>query len=236
MWGENWGELIWGGALARQVPIGPWALLMLGALLGICAVKGKSHLAARIIPVVVIVMLPVIAMGTAPLITFVNGTIADAEEVNANFEALRDEIEAQSGLPYEASVSIRAGGGAVYTALERESLTRLCGDFGGCTVRLCTISAPTRICGDPSFLFYGAEGDLWQRQTDLGAAFPNLVAGDDGDADPETVFVMPFTQNVCRLTDADFLFPGGQLADTGQGFGLYAEAANAVTCGIVVND
>ena len=100
MWGEAWGSMIWGGAAFAadaQVPIGPWALLILGFVLGISAVFARRHLVARVLPLAVIAVVPVLSIATVSLITFNNGEIADADAVNANFESLAVESATQDG-------------------------------------------------------------------------------------------------------------------------------------------
>ena len=93
MWGQNWAELIWGTINAAQVPIGPWALLLLGFLLGIAALKAKESRVARIIPLAVVVLVPFMANSAGNLIVFQNGTKADAEEINQNFSTLSAGID-----------------------------------------------------------------------------------------------------------------------------------------------
>lgn len=92
MWGQNWGELTWGAMTAAQVPIGPWALLILGFILGISAIKARDSAVARVIPLGVIVLIPFMANSAGNLIVFQNGTKADAEEINQNFSSLATDI------------------------------------------------------------------------------------------------------------------------------------------------
>ncbi|MEM7542272.1 MAG: hypothetical protein AAF384_11920 [Pseudomonadota bacterium] len=90
MWGETWGSMIWGGgASPTVVPFGFWSTLILGLVLGGCIVLANRHRAAR---VPIAFMLLGVGMGGAALTlphTFTNGTVADADEVNANFAALQ---------------------------------------------------------------------------------------------------------------------------------------------------
>ena len=102
MWGENWGEMIWSGGSAVQVPVGPWALILLGFILGVCAVFANRSRAARVVPFLMVFLVPVasvIAINTPlplPLPnSFSNGEIADANEVNANFTTLEDNTAEQ---------------------------------------------------------------------------------------------------------------------------------------------
>lgn len=83
-------ELIWGNASMMQVPFAGWAVLILGFLLGVFAVKAKGARANALVFALAIVVVPAIAVtaqSTLPY-TFTNGTVADADEVNANFQAL----------------------------------------------------------------------------------------------------------------------------------------------------
>ena len=92
MWGtENWGEMIWGGLQA--VPLmGPLGFVAMAAcfLVGGYIMQSRhrsrwlTHLA---VTAMLVVPLAAVAAGMLPH-TFINGTVADADEVNANFSAL----------------------------------------------------------------------------------------------------------------------------------------------------
>ncbi len=92
MWGsENWGEMIWSGL--RAVPLmGPLGFLAMAAcfLVGGYIMQSRhrsrwlTHLA---VTAMLVVPLAAVAAGMLPH-TFINGTVADADEVNANFSAL----------------------------------------------------------------------------------------------------------------------------------------------------
>jgi hypothetical protein len=94
-WGENWGVMIWGESLAVPM-LGVPALLVLGALLGATATwflrKRRPGLASFVALVVLAVPLVVMAGPVSIPYGFVNGTVADADEVNANFAAAAAEI------------------------------------------------------------------------------------------------------------------------------------------------
>lgn len=95
MWGQNWNEILWTSIFSAEVPIAPWALLGLGALLGINAIRSKQSRRARAISILAIISLPIVAnsAGTLPYV-FENGSKADADQVNANFQALEDLVSA----------------------------------------------------------------------------------------------------------------------------------------------
>ena len=91
MWGETWGTMIWGGGV--HVPtVGPLGLLLLGVLLGVTGVLYWKPLSKAGIAVALL------AIGTVPLhalaVThfFANGTVADADEVNANFAEIEGSL------------------------------------------------------------------------------------------------------------------------------------------------
>jgi hypothetical protein len=98
MWGiENWGEMIWGGMLPVPL-IGPLGLLTLA----VCLLVGARGIRRRATPRWILYL-----VGSAPLVvplvvwatvslphTFVNNTVADADEVNANFDEVVRAIEA----------------------------------------------------------------------------------------------------------------------------------------------
>ncbi|MEM7543266.1 MAG: hypothetical protein AAF384_17025 [Pseudomonadota bacterium] len=93
MWGENWGAMIWGsGITIETVPLGPWALLLLGVVIGACGVLANRHRKARV-PLFFALLVPVMgAVAFTVPNTFTNGTTADAAQVNANFAAIASII------------------------------------------------------------------------------------------------------------------------------------------------
>ena len=93
MWGEDWGTMIWSGIPVPMMgPLG-WTFL-LGALVGALVILYRKPLskAKTAVALLVIALVPLIAIGQVTLPnTFTNGTVADADEVNANFDALLEE-------------------------------------------------------------------------------------------------------------------------------------------------
>jgi hypothetical protein len=82
--------MIW-GRVAAVPAIGLWGTLFLGAALGIVAIRmlQKPHTRKLAIGVLVLAFgLPLTAGAVTLPFTFTNGTIADANQVNANFAAL----------------------------------------------------------------------------------------------------------------------------------------------------
>jgi hypothetical protein len=88
MWGQQWGQMIW-GRLATVPATSFWSLLILGALLGAVGVRflrGPRPRRLAMFVLVFAVLIP-ITVRAVPF-TFTNGTVADATQVNANFAAV----------------------------------------------------------------------------------------------------------------------------------------------------
>ena len=102
MWGsENWGEMLWAGS--PNVPLlGPGGLMWLCAFMTVCgylylrAGRGRWH-AALFMSALLLVPLAAAAGSVTGLISFLNGTIANADEVNANFSNVAGEINDNDG-------------------------------------------------------------------------------------------------------------------------------------------
>ena len=90
MWGTNWGEMIWGGGVApaTSVPFSAWALISLGVIIGVIGTLASRNRSMRVFSIMLVSMLPALAVALVLPHTFTNGTIADANQVNANFSAI----------------------------------------------------------------------------------------------------------------------------------------------------
>lgn len=100
MWEQLWGSMTWGGiAVPTMGLIG--MTLLIGGLLGAAAVLYRKNLTKVAMTCAVLATaigpLTVIAGQLTLPHSFTNGTKADAEEVNSNFDALRDAFNATSG-------------------------------------------------------------------------------------------------------------------------------------------
>jgi hypothetical protein len=93
MWGQYWGEMIWGGVQVPLLsPIG-FAALIAAFLAGGLALRNQG--AARRfawLGATALALGPLAVFAVALPHTFVNGTIADADEVNENLLALADAL------------------------------------------------------------------------------------------------------------------------------------------------
>lgn len=97
MWGSSvWGQMIWGTAV--PVPaLGPLGLLVLAGLLLAMATaslhRRQSAWVTSLFVVLLVVPLSAYAGSVALPNLLVNGTIADADAVNANFDAVKSAVD-----------------------------------------------------------------------------------------------------------------------------------------------
>lgn len=96
MWTQDWGTMIWGGSAVPTTDTMGLVLLM-GALLGAGAVVlrrsfPRSSLGMFMVLGVGLPLMAARAIGIPHV--FANGTVADADEVNANFAALETAVDA----------------------------------------------------------------------------------------------------------------------------------------------
>ena len=93
MWGQQWGQMIWG---ATTIPLmGPHGFVAMAIcfLVGgwIAQSRYRSHRLA-LLAMTVLVVGPLVAVAVTLPHTFTNGTVADANQVNANFNAVASEL------------------------------------------------------------------------------------------------------------------------------------------------
>jgi hypothetical protein len=99
-WGEDWGTLTWGAAIAAVPSMGKLAVLVLVLALGGLAARfiqrGRAVASLLVIGLVVPMLAPVanaqLDGGIFDLHIFTDGTPALASEVNANFQALASAV------------------------------------------------------------------------------------------------------------------------------------------------
>ncbi len=99
MWGiERWGELIWGGGAAvPSMPVGMLLVLMSGCFLAGGYLLQPARRSRRNALLAAALLAIPISVGAVTLPhTFANGSIADANEVNANFDALTSALDVPS--------------------------------------------------------------------------------------------------------------------------------------------
>ena len=96
-WGENWGTLTWGAAIAAVPTMGKLGVLVLALGLGGLAARfiqrGRAAASLLVIGLVLSMLSPVANAQTVPNI-FTDGTPALASEVNENFQALASAVNA----------------------------------------------------------------------------------------------------------------------------------------------
>jgi hypothetical protein len=105
MWGENWGEMIWGLAdgmaaagAAMAVPVNGWALVVLGIVVGVIGARVARRPNSKVLSVMLLMLVPVAAVALTLPHRFQNGQRADANQVNANFDAVTAAIDANPPL------------------------------------------------------------------------------------------------------------------------------------------
>jgi hypothetical protein len=192
--------MIWG---AFEIPLlGPFGpALLLAALLGTTWIVQRR----RRSPLVVVSLLcaaiavPLVAVAGMTLPhTFSNGTVADADEVNQNFESILGDFAR-----YQLSVTGANAGNSV--GVPPSVITQLCEDVDGCTVRL--LSRDRNFPGDfpfataPYLLHYVSSG-RWSAS--IGTTPVNQATDGDG----VTVHVAQ-TGSDCYFTDAEYLNSSG---------------------------
>jgi hypothetical protein len=146
MWGQTWGQLVW-GQTASVPSLGGWGTLVLGVLLGMTAVLALRRVGARAAGVLVLAVALIVPIAARALpFTFANGTIADADQVNANFAAV-NVTTSRISLPMEQTFAKLQGPAFL---------------FVGSTVNIAT-TATQRMTGavTSSFFLEGTGGTLY---------------------------------------------------------------------------
>jgi hypothetical protein len=100
-WGENWGEMTWGSAITSVPVLNVWGVLLLVSVLAAAArvLIAKRRGARASLVVLALLVVPLVAVAASITVpnAFVNGTPADADDVNENFDTLVLESNDQDG-------------------------------------------------------------------------------------------------------------------------------------------
>ena len=230
MWSELWGTMVWGGAGIPVPALGVVGLVGLGVglVLGARAAQGQpAPKRFAILLAVALAAIPVLAVGDVTLPhLFTNGTVADADEVNANFASIQNDfarftISTLGANDFGDSVPIPIA-----------VTDQLCGDGDGCSVRLSMVdwdpAQPGQHASTAEFLLFVDPVTGRFRSSDD-------IAGVDGDGTTTNV-VNIFSQ--CYLTDGVFQNFSAQ-GDPGSGFALLhwnAYSATALQCRLTLTD
>lgn len=98
-WGENWSEMIWGIGEVPVPSLETWGLVLLPAVflaIGVIAMAKRPRTRLTLLMLIAVAVPLTAYAGTVAVPnTFVNGTAADANEVNENFETLETESNDQ---------------------------------------------------------------------------------------------------------------------------------------------
>lgn len=95
-WGEYWGEMLWNGTPNVPILPGGWAVLAVALLLaaGFIRLRSRRHGVALVLALCAVPLLARAGTLEIPNV-FTNGTVADANDVNDNFNAVAVESDAQ---------------------------------------------------------------------------------------------------------------------------------------------
>ncbi len=96
-WGEDWGTLTWGAAIAAVPSMGKLAVLVLVLALGGLAARfiqrGRAVASLLVIGLVLPILAPAANAQTVSVPnTLTNGSVAEADAMNENFEAVRTGV------------------------------------------------------------------------------------------------------------------------------------------------
>jgi hypothetical protein len=95
-WGEPWGTLVWGAGVPAVPFLDGWGLSLLLIAVGLVgaywARRSRPGLAVSSLVVALVIPLAVAAGTVTVPNTFINGTAADADAVNANFDAVEAAV------------------------------------------------------------------------------------------------------------------------------------------------
>jgi hypothetical protein len=234
--------MIWGGSAAVPIaPVGMLLALSASFLAGGWLLQPGRRVRRGRLVAALLVALPISMTAFTLPHTFANGTIADANQVNANFDALAlhaDEIGTglyQLGntapVPYAIDheryvVETTAAGVGVVVPIDHGVMAQLCRDLDGCEVTLGRLDAFPSGAGQFAFRHFHLQlsenSSRWRTETDF--------EGDDGAGGEQAYAVLD-----CWLTDGDAGTLGGP--DAGPGFGLVnIQGTITERCRLVLED
>ena len=231
MWGQDWGSMFWGAAAAVPV-LGPLGWLVLGASMGGTGVLFRKRLAGtsattRIgLALLVATVLPLVAFGQVALPNvFTNGTVADANEVNANFDAILEETGR-----YHATLVATGSPLAIPAPVTQQ----LCEDLDGCEILLVNFDSngggvPVFSSATPHrmFIHHTAPFYYWSMPG-------NGREGEDADGTEKAVTFDPSI--VCVFSDGNFTLPLGS-RDLTEGYFLFSTIPDPNTeCRLTIID
>ena len=232
MWGENWGDMIWGGAgvPVAMVPISAWALLILGFVLGITAVLARNSHLARMFPFTFFLLVPFVAVVAVNLPhTFSNGTVADANQVNENFSAVKDGL---------GGFTI-SGSGPNSIPIPNNIIEEYCEDADGCEMIISRtdVTIPNRpvVARGRLIAEYVSQGGLRNIYAENTIASGVQTRGGlDGDNNFDSYLSPTSSFTVCTVRDYAVV-DGNPLQDINVDLHFYP-AFSSVTCNLTIRD
>lgn len=207
----------------------PWPAVLLGFLLGAAAVVLHRRRILGRVPLALALLVPTVTVLAAAVpFRFSNGTVADADDVNANFDALAAQIEAiQAASTYrvDTPAPLPSGVGLSYETVQPRQFDPLCRDEDGCTMRICYQAlSDTRFC---SLWTLGLVANRWRA---VGVDEVPVEGLDDN-----LLSTVAAETSGCGLTDADRDAPLTGSVDADPGFAIeYRE--NWQSCVVTFTD
>ncbi|HIG72114.1 MAG TPA: hypothetical protein EYQ46_19080 [Myxococcales bacterium] len=133
-WGESWGEMVWG--VPVSVPTLPgMGMIVLAIALSATAAwvlrKRRTALGLPVLLVLLAIPLVVVAGTVSVPNTFVNSTVADADEVNANFDSVETAVndnDARITAVEGTATAVQTTADAATTAIADETTARAAAD------------------------------------------------------------------------------------------------------------
>ena len=211
-WGQNWGTMIWGqSAPSYQVPFMDGMGLIISALviavIGLVSMRfGSKRMAAFL----VVLLAPITAITVPSLVTFTNGTVADATQVNANFQAINDYLS--TNVP-ASSVIYSLPEGVDTLDVDPSEIESVCNDGDSCNANLC-LTMLSHLSG----VNYTACNEIHVRTLHTsanefyGISFFNNGAFVLGQSDGEESNII--TANACNYNDGQLKSISGKVAIT----------------------
>ncbi len=226
MWSEDWSTMIWGTIIVPMMsPLGV-VLLALGLMiLGNILLSLRTKKPFFGFALVAIVIAPLVVIAVTVPNTFVNGTVADADEVNANFVSLVDESNALDlrVAELEAGAFILGLSGLISSGEFSFS-----GETGSrAALEMCVAAYP----GEPTAHLCAVEEVSRAIQT---ASY----AGNGGDFENATTWTLNGQEDCSGLLNGTDLLGttvtirfGDQAPGAGSGIGDWYEVSTGVACG-----
>ena len=207
--------MIWGGNASAVPVLSPLGLLTLTALL-VAMVWGvhqrRLTRSAALLALLVAIAVPLVAMAAVSLPhIFINGTVADADEVNENFDTIVEDFARYHLVLTSASARNS-------TPIPDAVISRLCRDDNGCTYTV--LSKDANELGDFPVMTQG-----WLGLNSVNGRYAWYNGSPTADADGEVTNLGDFSPE-CRFGDGEYVGSVGSDVVPGFNFVLMSGPPN----------